>query len=113
MWDIGDRVLALWPVEDIWWYAGTVIELEDEEFVIAYDDGDRAVLASEHLAPLELTVGTIVHGRFQAGEAYFPGTITELRGNAIFIEYQDGDSEWTTAAMIRIAYQAPLEAELQ
>ena len=113
MWDIGDRVLALWPVEDVWWYAATVISLENGEFLVAYDDGDRAWLTTEQMAPLDLQEGMTVFGRWQGEEVFYPGTIAKIRGSALFLEYSDGDSEWTTAANIRIALQAPLEAELQ
>ncbi len=114
MWNIGDRVLAWWPAEMLWWYAGTIISIESNGlFLVSYDDGDRAFVYPEAISPLNLRQGTSVFGRFQGGDRYYPGVLTQIKGSAIFIEYVDGDVEWTTAAVIRIALPPPVKSGVQ
>ena len=102
MFNVGSRVLAMWPVEVEWWYPGVVCGLAGAEFEIQFDDGDRTVVTQGELLPLAIGVGTRVWGRYQGGRFYYPGKVSEQRGEAIHIEYDDGDQEWTTVTMVRI-----------
>lgn len=102
---IGDRVLALWPVEEEWWYPGVICEMAGFELVVQYDDGDRGPLSQNDVRPLTLGIGSRVWGRWQADMYYYPGTITKQLGAAIHIDYDDGDQEWTTLSMVRVHAQ--------
>jgi hypothetical protein len=99
---LGDRVLAVWPAEVGWWYPATVLFADGDRALVQYDDGDRATVTENQLRPLRLGTGTRVHGRWQAGELYYPGAITQTTGAAIHIAYDDGDEEWTTVAAVRV-----------
>jgi len=99
---LGDRVLAYWPAEAGWWYPATVIGTGEGQTLVQYDDGDRAPLTDDQLRPLRLGTGSRVYGRWQAGQYYYPGQITQTTGSAIHVGYDDGDEEWTTVGMVRI-----------
>ena len=47
------------------------------------------------------TLGAVVQCRWNGGSKYYQGKITEIDGNRIHIDYDDGDKEWTTADMIQ------------
>ena len=49
---LGDRVLAMWPVEVEWWYPGVVCLVAGDEVEIQYDDGDRGVVTAGDVMPL-------------------------------------------------------------
>jgi hypothetical protein len=102
MFKVGDRVLAMWPVEIEWWYPGVICGSDGSELEIQYDDGDRATVGKRDVLPLKIDVGSRVWGRWQGGRAYYPGTITQKMGDAIHIAYDDGDQEWTTVSLVRI-----------
>lgn len=99
---VGDRVLAQWPVEVIWWYPAVVYLVERTRAAVQFDDGDRAWVTADQMRPLTIDVGSRVFGRWQGGRFYFPGEVTSKRGDAIYVAYDDGDAEWTTVGMIRV-----------
>ena len=102
---VGDRVLARWPAEIDWWYPGVVCLVEPAKLEVQFDDGDRAELAPWEVTTLQVRVGSRVFGRWQGGPYYYPGAVTEQRGEAIHIAYDDGDQEWSTVSLIRVHQQ--------
>ena len=36
------------------------------------------------------------------GSQYYPGTVTEVQGDRIHIQYDDGDKEWTRPAALAL-----------
>lgn len=99
---IGDRVLARWPQEVEWWYPGVICDTADGFYHVQYDDGDRAALDREQVRPLQLTPGTRVYCRWKGGQSYYPGVITSVQGDAIHVDYDDGDKEHTAISMLRM-----------
>lgn len=102
MFNLGDRVLAQWPAEKVWWYPGTVVSLGDASAEIQFDDGDRSEVELSQIRELAVQVGTRVYCRWQAGQTYYPGKVSEVIGHAMRLNYDDGDQEWTAVSMIRI-----------
>jgi len=100
--DVGDRVLAEWPAEIDWLYPGTVVSRDGENYEILFDDGDRAKLTVEQMRPLAIEVGVRVYGNWRSGGQYYPGRVSTVAGEAISIEYDDGDKETTTVRMVRV-----------
>lgn len=98
--NVGDRVLGQWEPE--WFYPGVVVEATGEGFVVQFDDGDRATLNPDQVRSLSIQVGERVYGRWQGGGQYYPGRVSGVNGNAINIDYDDGDKEGTTISMVRI-----------
>lgn len=105
----GDRVLAKWPAEDDWWYPAVICWAEGSRIEVQFDDGDRASLDSWQVRPLMIGEGSRVFGRWHGGPYYYPGTVSIQRGDAIHIEYEDGDREWTVVSLVRI-HRADLPA---
>ncbi|MBI1830584.1 MAG: hypothetical protein HYR84_03930 [Planctomycetes bacterium] len=92
-------MLAAWG--DAWLFPGTVGEVAEGEVHVYFDDGDRGWVAKDLVRPLQIIcVGSRVHCRWQAGSEYYPGIITQMNGEQIFIQYDDGDSEWNIIGMI-------------
>jgi hypothetical protein len=100
--NVGDRVLAQWPVEKVWWYPGTIIGMSGGQVVVQFDDGDRSPVGLNEVRDLAVRVGTRVYGRWEGGSTYYPGKVSEAVGQAIHIHYDDGDQEWTAVGMVRI-----------
>lgn len=99
---LGDLVLAVWPVEVEWRYPGVICLVAGHEVEVQFNDGDRAVVTAADVMPLAVGVGWRVCCRFQGGPFYFPGRVTDQRGEAIHVDYDDGDAEWTTVSMVRV-----------
>jgi hypothetical protein len=99
---VGKRVLAMWPVEVEWWYPGVICRVSGADIEVQFDDGDRTVVTTAEILPLAIGVGSRVWGRFKGGPYYYPGRVTQSQGDAIHIEYDDGDTEWTTVHMVRV-----------
>jgi len=98
-WVTGDRVLAPWG--QAWLFPGTVGEVAPGEVFVYFDDGNRGWAPKDQVKPLQMiTVGCRVHCRWKAGTEYYSGIITQMNAEQIFIQYDDGDSEWSTIGMI-------------
>lgn len=96
----GTRVWAHWEPTKL--FAGTVEEIQSNEVCVQFDDGDKTWVMSDQVMPLLLEEGMQVMARWQMEHAFFPGTITRVDGERIYIEYDDGDEEWTTPAALGI-----------
>jgi hypothetical protein len=101
-WQVGDRVLARWPVEQFWWYPARINACDGERYEVHFDDGDKARVTSRDLAPLVIDVGTRVFGRLNDGRLYFPGRVVHKEEERILIRYDDTTEQRTTISMVRI-----------
>ena len=99
--NVGERVLAEWPAEVDWWYPGVICASNGAEVEVQFDDGDRAVIAAHQARPLIVWIGARVYGRYEGGPYYYAGVVSAINGEAIHIDYDDGDKEWTTISMVR------------
>jgi hypothetical protein len=100
---IGDRVMVDWSGDD-YWYPGTIINEEEGQYEISFDDFDREWTAAAKIVPENLKAGDRVQSRWLGKTTYYPGTIQERMGNAIYIVYDDGDEEATTVNHVRVTY---------
>jgi hypothetical protein len=96
----GTRVWAPWNSATL--FAGTVDVIQGDEVHIHFDDGDRGWVLIQQLVPLEIPVGLRVMGRWKMGSHFYPGTVTEVQGERVHIQYDDGDREWTRAAALAL-----------
>jgi hypothetical protein len=99
---IGDRVLAKWPIEAEWWYPGVVMATGPGTVEVQYFDGDRSTVQANEAIPLAIGTGSRVYCRWKGGGAYYPGTVTNAVGEAIYIDYDDGDKETTIVQLARV-----------
>jgi hypothetical protein len=99
----GDRVWAPWDRGTL--FAGTIDQVRGDEVHIHYDDGDAGWVRREQLLPLEIPVGLRVLARWKMGRHVYPGVVSQVQGERLFINYDDGDREWTTPAALLIPCQ--------
>jgi hypothetical protein len=99
-WLPGERVLA--PAGDGWLYPGAVADVDGDQALIWFDNGNRRHAALAELRPMNLGVGARVFCRWMGGATYYAGRIKEQRGEQIFIHYDDGDKEWNVLALVRV-----------
>lgn len=97
----GTRVLARWPLED-WYYPATVSSVENSRYYITYRDGDTAWVERSDLRLERVSLGSRVYCNWKNSGTYFPGVISARRGDAISINYDDGDYEETSMRCIRM-----------
>jgi hypothetical protein len=100
-WVEGDRVLAPWGRACL--FPGTVGQVTATQVFVYFDDGDRGGTEKEQVRPLQIIrAGSRVQCRWRGGSHYYPGVITQMHGHQIFVQYDDGDSEWNTIGMIMV-----------
>ena len=99
-WTLGDRVMALWL--DLFWYAGTVLDADDESVSVMFDHGGHSLVPSERVHDIELEEGDRVEGRWKAGPQFFPGTVLRREGPVVQVQYDDGDEEVTLVNLLRL-----------
>ncbi|MCI0377482.1 MAG: hypothetical protein L0215_07745 [Gemmataceae bacterium] len=100
VWKVGDRVLAKWL--DAFFYPGRIRAVEGSRFQVFFDDGDVAWVHRAHILAPDIKVGSQVFCRVQGGPAYYPGTVSQQKGETIQVRYEHGDEEWTSISMVRV-----------
>jgi hypothetical protein len=94
----GDRVWAPWNPGLL--FVGTVHDLHEDEAHIHFDDGDQGWVLLDQLLPFEPTAGMRVVANWRMGGQYYPGVLTQVKGERLHIRYDDGDVEWTKPAAL-------------
>lgn len=110
---VGDKVRGLWQKGPLW-YNGTIITSQNGRYFIRYDDGDEEWTTAEFIQLLfkpgspennsiNYQIGDRVEVRWKGGVAWYKGTIQEIKDDRYYIQFDDGDVEWTrTEFMIKI-----------
>lgn len=96
----GDWVLARYKGGD-YWFPGIVQSIAGDRVVVAYDDGDRETLALSRVRPYNWAIGSRVECNFKRGGKWYPGVISSLAGEALGVNYDDGDKERTKTGLCR------------
>lgn len=93
--NVGEHVMAVWRNSQR--YPGVVAEANGELFLIRWDDGDTPLWVSkEGISPIEarradfFAVGDHVAAQWKDAR-YYPGVVSEVRGNECLIKWDDGD----------------------
>jgi hypothetical protein len=101
---IGSPVLAYWEETQLY-YVGTVVEKDNTVkgggYLVIFADGDQAVVPGVRVRELDVKEGTKVLAMW-SDKSYYPGTVAKIVGNALFINFDDGDEEWTSWAGIAV-----------
>lgn len=105
-WNKGDRVLAWWSKEALW-YAGTVKGADGDLFVVEFDDGSSAQVASDQLRPLEVEPGTRLQANWMGLGAWYSGVVERRDGDKLAVKYADGDAETVEVGRVRLAGSVP------
>jgi hypothetical protein len=98
--DEGQRVLAFDSDECL--YPAEIVTIEDDRIIVQYLDGPERMLTPELLRKFDLRAGAKIECRWKGGPNYFAGTLAKVEGERVFIQYDDGDEEWTSIRLVRI-----------
>lgn len=99
-WKTGDRVLAKWF--DSFFYPGKVGQVTNQSCEIYFDDGDVAWVHPKHIITPDISVGSVVFSRIRGGPQYFPGRVSDQKGESIYVRYDHGEEEWTSISFVRV-----------
>ena len=95
-------MLAVWPVEQIYWYPATVRRSTASWVEVSYDDGHKARVKASEVSEIDIEVGSRVYARFKGGPTYMPAEVTQINGEKIRVAYDDGGTEATTISVVRV-----------
>ena len=106
---VGDQAQVLWKGK---WYPAKVTKVNEDQSncFVRYDgygaEWDEWVSTGrfKKVGAVEQSsykVGDSVSCNWKGGGTWYPGTIAEKTGNAVFIHYNDGDKEHTKLSMCR------------
>lgn len=101
---VGDEVLAPW-MNDGFFYPAIVVALQGDSAHVAYMDGDEGDVSLGTIRRGVLGVGMSTQVNWKGQGTYYQGTIQQRIGQAIYMNYEDGDKGWTTINQCRIAAQ--------
>ncbi|KFN49192.1 tudor domain-containing protein [Arenimonas composti] len=96
----GDRVLALWPADGMW-YPARVEARAGDEVQVAYDDGDVGTVRADQFVPLHWEAGSTLQCNWRNRGRYYPGVVERIDGERIEFRYDDGDRETMTISRCR------------
>jgi hypothetical protein len=97
---VGDRVLARFF--DSYFYPGKVRAIDGDRCEIEFDDGDAAWVHRANVRQPDVSVGSKVFCRANAGPAFLPGVVEKQMGEKLRVRYDAGGEEWTTLSLVRV-----------
>ncbi len=101
----GDRVLA-YDCDDCI-YPAEIVSIQEDRVVVQYLDGPERMLTPELIKRFDLRVGAKIECRWKGGPNFFPGVLSRLEGERIFVRYDDGEEEWTSVRLFRLVPPRP------
>lgn len=98
----GDWVLAQWQGSR-YWFPGVVAKVHGNMVTVRYDDGTTDQRPDNQVRRYDWRVGTRVECRWQSGDEWYAGRITQESkdGQSISVHYDDGDREHTSTGKCR------------
>ena len=93
-----EKILARWSDG---WYVGVIAQKIGDKYKIIFDDGDQALVPLSGVKPLDWGAGSRVQCNWLGRGAYYPGTIIQMSGSNINVNYDDGDRETTVIGRCR------------
>lgn len=96
----GERVLGL--DMDGFTYAAEIVSIDEDKVIVQFLDGPERMLTPELIRRFELPVGGKIECRWKGGPQFFPGVLSKREGDRLFINYDDGDQEWSNIRLMRL-----------
>jgi Lamin-B receptor of TUDOR domain len=96
----GDRILARWPADGLW-YPAKVQSVKADGVNVSYDDGDLALVKTADIKKVDWQVGSKLECNWHNKGKYFPGKIATMQAEIIEFHYDDGDAEQMTISRCR------------
>lgn len=94
-----DKILARWTDG---WYVGTIVQKVGNQYQIAFDDGDKAIVPQSGIRRINWSAGTRVQCNWKGAGLYYWGVIARKNGSQLSIKYDDGDREMTVIGRCRV-----------
>ncbi|MBV8909539.1 MAG: hypothetical protein JOZ89_02145 [Gammaproteobacteria bacterium] len=101
----GDRVLCFDCDQCI--YPADIVSIDDDKVVVQFLDGLERMVTPELVKRFDLKPGMKIESRWSGGPHYFPGTVSKVEGERLFVKYEDGDEEWTSIRLFRVPPKKP------
>jgi hypothetical protein len=101
----GERVLA-YDCDDCV-YPAEIVSIDDDKVLVQYLDGPERMVTPELIKRFDVKPGLKIESRWAGGPHYFPGTLSKMESERIFVKYEDGDEEWTSIRLFRIPPKKP------
>jgi hypothetical protein len=98
--EAGDRVLAVWPADGMW-YPAHITEVAGRSVKVAYDDGDVATLDAADVRAVDWGRGSRLQCNWKNQGAYYWGRVDAMDGEQITFHYDDGYDETMTISRCR------------
>ena len=98
--DVGDRVLARWTPDDMW-YPARITAITGREVTVAYDDGDVAIMDAADVRQLDWRVGSRLQCNWKNQGPYYWGEVVSMEDEVITFHYDDGYKETMTVSRCR------------
>ena len=96
----GERVLARWS-GDALWYPARVLADAGGSVQVAFDDGDVEAVAAADVKAIDWRVGSRLQCNWQNKGTYYGGVVAAMQGETITFQYDDGDVEAMTISRCR------------
>lgn len=103
---VGSLVLADWQGRGIW-YLGRVAEIRGPQVLVRYLDGDQEWVTGGRISPLQLRPGVRVLARWQGGNLWYPGVVTNVFQERVAVQYLDGAQETLAPQLVRFDDLSP------
>ncbi len=101
---VGDHVRCDWKGYGKY-YAAVITQIDGQKYLVKYaSDGSEEWTTAQYLKIPEkgvYKIGDAIEGNWKGGGTWYPGKIGKIEGERFYIEYNDGDVEWTTGEFIR------------
>jgi len=99
--EIGKTILVNWS-KDKYWYPATVLKIDGHRYFVRFHDGDEEWTNKSFMKTEDIKAGDKGYGNYKNAGKYYPGQVTQRKGPAIHIKYDDGDEEYTTISFVRV-----------
>ena len=101
MWTVGQRVFGQKGNEQFW-YAGTIRHIDGERSYVIFEDGDDALLETDHMKDLDLHAGDRVFARLPMESEFKPAKVLAWDDDKIQVQWLGGGQDWTSFGMVRL-----------
>ena len=94
---LGEEVLAPWA-SDGFLYPAVLVEISDTSAHVAYLDGDESDVPTASLRAGCIGPGLPIQANWKGKGRYYNAVVDRRLGQALFLNYADGDRGWATIA---------------
>ena len=98
--EAGDRVLARWAADGMW-YPARVADVSGTEVTVTYDDGQVAIMDAADVRAVDWGAGSRLQCNWKNQGAYFWGKVADVDGEQLTFVYDDGYRESLTISRCR------------